>query len=566
MASSNTNFRAGDEWRKAKDLEEARKAGLAPAEVDEDGKEINPHIPQYMAAAPWYLNSNHAGLKHQKNWNAKEAAAKEWYDRGAKVFQADKFRKGACENCGSMTHKRNDCLERARKKGARWTGVDIAADDKITTIKLDFEGKRDRWNGYDASQYAKVMDRFQKVEELKTELQKEKELEKKFRKQQKHAGEKERQDGDSDEDEGEEEDDEKVAEEDMGDFGKVAKRVRTAGGGASGTVRNLRIREDTAKYLRNLDMSSAHYDPKTRSMREDPTPNVPAQDKFFAGDNFVRYSGDTQEFNKQISYAWDAYSKGQEIHMQAAPSQAQYLHANFHVKKQQLTEKTKGSILDKYGDASLDAGLAKKDREELDQERALLLGQTEQYVEYDRAGRVIKGAAPAMAKSKYPEDEYVNNHTQVWGSFWTQGQWGYACCHSTVKPSYCTGAAGQAAAAAASRLLQTNMENKEKEALASSSKEEEEKNPFVHKKIAWGTDVDESLKLDPAKLQLALAKEEEINRKGVETDDRKRGYNVHHNTDVTDEEMEAYRLKKQRADDPMKEITGGSGTSGYDMV
>ena len=36
------------------------------------------------------------------------------------------------------------------------------------------------------------------------------------------------------------------------------------------TVRNLRIREDTAKYLRNLDLSSAHYDPKTRSMRLNP--------------------------------------------------------------------------------------------------------------------------------------------------------------------------------------------------------------------------------------------------------------------------------------------------------
>lgn len=36
------------------------------------------------------------------------------------------------------------------------------------------------------------------------------------------------------------------------------------------TVRNLRIREDTAKYLRNLDVDSAYYDPKTRSMRENP--------------------------------------------------------------------------------------------------------------------------------------------------------------------------------------------------------------------------------------------------------------------------------------------------------
>jgi hypothetical protein len=44
------------------------------------------------------------------------------------------------------------------------------------------------------------------------------------------------------------------------------------------TVRNLRIREDTAKYLMNLDPESAYYDPKTRSMRDAPMKNVPAED------------------------------------------------------------------------------------------------------------------------------------------------------------------------------------------------------------------------------------------------------------------------------------------------
>ena len=51
-------FKSREEHRKQQELEEARKAGLAPAEMDEDGKEINPHIPQYMSSAPWYLNAD----------------------------------------------------------------------------------------------------------------------------------------------------------------------------------------------------------------------------------------------------------------------------------------------------------------------------------------------------------------------------------------------------------------------------------------------------------------------------------------------------------------------------
>lgn len=50
-------FKSREDHRKQLELEEARMAGLAPAEVDEDGKEINPHIPQYMSSAPWYLNA-----------------------------------------------------------------------------------------------------------------------------------------------------------------------------------------------------------------------------------------------------------------------------------------------------------------------------------------------------------------------------------------------------------------------------------------------------------------------------------------------------------------------------
>lgn len=37
---------------------------------------------------------------------------------------------------------------------------------------------------------------------------------------------------------------------------------------------------------------------------------------------------------------------------------------------------------------------------------------------------------------------FTNNHTTVWGSYWSEGKWGYKCCRSYVKNSYCTGSAG----------------------------------------------------------------------------------------------------------------------------
>ena len=63
------------------------------------------------------------------------------------------------------------------------------------------------------------------------------------------------------------------------------------------TVRNLRIREDTAKYLHNLDIDSAYYDPKTRSMRENPcTSSSSADAAKYPGENFVRHTGDVKKF------------------------------------------------------------------------------------------------------------------------------------------------------------------------------------------------------------------------------------------------------------------------------
>lgn len=59
------------------------------------------------------------------------------------------------------------------------------------------------------------------------------------------------------------------------------------------TTMNLRIREDTAKYLFNLDVNSAFYDPKTRSMRDNPLKHLKETEQgVYRGDNVARQSGD----------------------------------------------------------------------------------------------------------------------------------------------------------------------------------------------------------------------------------------------------------------------------------
>lgn len=40
-------------------------------------------------------------------------------------------------------------------RGAKFTNQDIKPDEIIQDIQLDYDGKRDRWNGYDNSEYKK---------------------------------------------------------------------------------------------------------------------------------------------------------------------------------------------------------------------------------------------------------------------------------------------------------------------------------------------------------------------------------------------------------------------------
>eukprot|EP00492_Amphilonche_elongata_P005010 TRINITY_DN580_c0_g1_i2.p1 TRINITY_DN580_c0_g1~~TRINITY_DN580_c0_g1_i2.p1 ORF type:complete len:155 (-),score=32.02 TRINITY_DN580_c0_g1_i2:292-756(-) len=80
------------------------------------------------------------------------------------------------------------------------------------------------------------------------------------------------------------------------------------------TVRNLRIREDLPKYLRNLNPDSAFYDPKTRSMRANPYSGTGAEEleapDEYVGDITTLRSGEVNDFNLLQKFSM----KAQQIH------------------------------------------------------------------------------------------------------------------------------------------------------------------------------------------------------------------------------------------------------------
>jgi len=150
-----------------------------------------------------------------------------------------------------------------------------------------------------------------------------------------------------------------MRDKDARDFqGRVARQGGVGGAQMKTTTRNLRIREDTAKYLRNLDPNSAYYDPKTRSMRDNPLPNVNPEELPFAGDNFERISGDAVELAKTTVFAWEATERSNGEMMVdsiANPSQVEYARQEFEKKKASLEASKKQGVFDRYGTGGAEA-------------------------------------------------------------------------------------------------------------------------------------------------------------------------------------------------------------------
>ncbi len=434
---------------------------------NDNSTEINPHMPQYITKAPWYLNQSENSLNHQRAQIANNKLPISIHtQKGILNKPVYKFRKGACENCGSMSHKLKECCERPRAAKAKYSGKNLCQDEFIFEVPLDYEGKRDRWNGYDSSNYKKYIYEYEKLEEAKKKI-KEEELKilDDEKKKQKKLRDEDLDESVSSEDENrflvEEKEnnkeqtneiseekidekinikkekekenvevEEKVAIDENDEIYKIYSEgiinrenrkeklniknlkellYKTA------TSKSLHIGDDYSKYLLSLKENSAYYDPKSRSMRENPVPN---SDLVFRGENALRQSGDALSLLEIENFIVEANQKNQQLNLNnvAMPTQAEKFFEYYKEKKQNFKSDQLNKILDKYGG---------KEHLELPE-------------------NIKKEFEPDIEEiqNKNNEDEHVE-HTSEWGSFYHQrlGK-GYKCCLSFDKESSCGGMEG----------------------------------------------------------------------------------------------------------------------------
>lgn len=326
----------------------------------------------FISNAPWYAegedkqDKSEDYLAHQRS--TKDEIKTEWYRRGKKKSSATKYRKGACVNCGSMTHKAADCLERPRKVGAKYNNMNIEADDDIQDIHTTWDSKRDRWNGFDADDYRGIMKDMETRQEAA---------------QAQPLSEQQKDNDDA-------------------------------------PITSLRERGERAKYLNTLDDDTTFFNPKSRIMR--------GEDGSLDSQGYYqqKLKDKAAEFERIQKQAEDLAEKGENVNIAANPTQGmlKIKQAEMEQASQNMAHKT--NLIDRYG------GEAFLREKPVELRKAPIVADQNHQI-----------STASEARSRYQEDLYPGNHTSVWGSWWSDGKWGYQCCHSTVKLSYCVGSKGQ---------------------------------------------------------------------------------------------------------------------------
>lgn len=343
-------------------------------------RENNPYIPRFLNSNPWYATEESLSNISE---NALTAPLKK------RKPAATKFRPGACTNCGAMGHKAKDCMERPRKKGAKFTGQDIQPDIEAVDTNMSYDSKRDRYNGYDVNEYQKVIEKFE-AKQAKG--------------------------------------DDRVNEEYKAKKDELLHKVGYLTGDSEKTgdlygdepTVSRRDRHDKAHYLDNFstDGLSPLFHPKSAALRKTEG-EINEQGQFVP-----KLDKEAEEHKRRLAEADRA-----KVQLELNPTASLLALTKKQQEEEALKKKLQSEVLEKYGGSQYMA------------ERPVELATAP--VEGARIPKDTDQAIGGSGKSIYPEDVYPGNHSSVWGSYYKDSKWGYSCCHSVIKQSYCLGERGK---------------------------------------------------------------------------------------------------------------------------
>ena len=342
---------------------------------EEKDSESNGHMPHFLTKSPWYINQSEGKKKIAGTSNSKitiNESRKRYLSENV-VF---KYRKGACENCGALTHKKKDCCERPRRRGAKYTKNNFKPDEFLEEINYDFEGKRDRWNGYEPSMEIRRIKEFEKFQELRKKIRMEKiknnnlcesekkkilkdeDLEVDFSSDEENnipASFKEIISKIADEDNNEFEDDVKKYFEEykIKNNNELPKKVSDIPKNILIKIsksKSLRIGEDISKYLLTLAENSEYFNKKnTYSLHKDNLYNL--QNIKNNINNSINNTGDAGKLIEMEKMLEMANSKNKNLNLNniAMPSQAE-LYYKYALRKQKKFKNCElEKVLNKYG-------------------------------------------------------------------------------------------------------------------------------------------------------------------------------------------------------------------------
>ena len=342
---------------------------------EEKDSESNGHMPHFLIKSPWYINQSEGKKKITGTSNSKitiNESRKRYLSENV-VF---KYRKGACENCGALTHKKKDCCERPRRRGAKYTKNNFKPDEFLEEINYDFEGKRDRWNGYEPSMEIRKIKKFEKFQELRKKIRMEK-----IKNNNLYENEKKKilKDEDLELDFSSDEENNipasfkeiisKIADEDNNEFeddvkkyfeeykkknnNELPKKVSDIPKNILIKIsksKSLRIGEDISKYLLTLAENSEYFNKKnTYSLHKDNLYNL--QNIKNNINNSINNTGDAGKLIEMEKMLEMANSKNKNLNLNniAMPSQAELYYKYALRKKKKFKNCELEKVLNKYG-------------------------------------------------------------------------------------------------------------------------------------------------------------------------------------------------------------------------